>query len=174
MDKLILILLFSYPFSVETILITGGTGYIGSHTAVELIQREYHVSLLANLPNSKIEIVDTDFQRNQSEESLIIQILIVTNLFIKTGVWVLEMGDISFGVKARLQRSGMKLLHIMDRKLQQLKQYPSKRPQQQPSPDYPYPLRWTELLGESFHPLCYKYHNHLLRTCPMFEKVSYR
>ena len=66
------------------------------------------------------------------------------------------------------------MLQVLDKKLKQLKQYPSKRPQQKPSADYPYPLRWTELLGEIFHPLCYKYRSHLLQTCPMFEKVPYR
>lgn len=40
------------------ILITGGTGYIGSHTAVELIQAGYEVEILDNLYNSKIEVLD--------------------------------------------------------------------------------------------------------------------
>lgn len=40
------------------ILLTGGTGYIGSHTAVELIRVGYEVELLDNLANSKIETVD--------------------------------------------------------------------------------------------------------------------
>ena len=35
------------------ILVTGGTGYIGSHTAVELIQRGYNAILLDNLSNSR-------------------------------------------------------------------------------------------------------------------------
>jgi UDP-glucose 4-epimerase len=40
------------------ILITGGTGYIGSHTAVELIQSGHQVILVDNLSNSKIEVLD--------------------------------------------------------------------------------------------------------------------
>ena len=39
------------------ILVTGGTGYIGSHTAVELIQRGYNAILLDNLSNSREEVV---------------------------------------------------------------------------------------------------------------------
>ena len=39
------------------ILITGGTGYIGSHTAVELIQAGYEVEILDNLYNSKREVL---------------------------------------------------------------------------------------------------------------------
>lgn len=40
------------------ILVTGGTGYIGSHTAVELIQAGYEIKILDNLFNSKIEVLD--------------------------------------------------------------------------------------------------------------------
>lgn len=40
------------------ILITGGTGYIGSHTAVELIQAGYEIEILDNLYNSKIAVLD--------------------------------------------------------------------------------------------------------------------
>lgn len=40
------------------ILITGGTGFIGSHTAVELIQAGYEVEILDNLYNSKISVLD--------------------------------------------------------------------------------------------------------------------
>ena len=39
-------------------LITGGTGYIGSHTAVELIEAGYEVVILDNLFNSKIEVLE--------------------------------------------------------------------------------------------------------------------
>lgn len=42
----------------EKILVTGGTGYIGSHTAVELIQAGYMVEILDNLYNSKISVLD--------------------------------------------------------------------------------------------------------------------
>lgn len=41
------------------ILLTGGTGYIGSHTAVELIQSGYEVEILDNLFNSKITVLDS-------------------------------------------------------------------------------------------------------------------
>lgn len=40
------------------ILLTGGTGYIGSHTAVELIERGHEVEILDNLYNSKITVLD--------------------------------------------------------------------------------------------------------------------
>ena len=39
-------------------LVTGGTGYIGSHTCVELIQRGYEVAVLDNLCNSSAAVLD--------------------------------------------------------------------------------------------------------------------
>ena len=42
----------------QTILVTGGTGFIGSHTAVELIESGYQVVIVDNLSNSKIEVLD--------------------------------------------------------------------------------------------------------------------
>lgn len=43
---------------MEKVLATGGTGYIGSHTVIELIKRGYEVEILDNLFNSKIEVLD--------------------------------------------------------------------------------------------------------------------
>lgn len=40
------------------VLVTGGTGFIGSHTAVELIKSGHQVVLIDNLVNSKIEVLD--------------------------------------------------------------------------------------------------------------------
>ncbi len=41
-----------------TVLVTGGTGYIGSHTCVELLAAGFDVVVFDNLYNSKIEVVD--------------------------------------------------------------------------------------------------------------------
>ena len=41
------------------ILVTGGTGYIGSHTVVELIEQNHEVIIIDNLSNSKIEVLDS-------------------------------------------------------------------------------------------------------------------
>jgi len=40
------------------ILVTGGTGYIGSHTVVELMQQGYDVTIVDNLSNSSIDVLD--------------------------------------------------------------------------------------------------------------------
>ena len=42
----------------KTILVTGGTGFIGSHTTVELQQAGYDVVIVDNLSNSKAEVID--------------------------------------------------------------------------------------------------------------------
>ncbi|MBQ1932930.1 MAG: UDP-glucose 4-epimerase GalE [Muribaculaceae bacterium] len=40
------------------ILVTGGTGYIGSHTVVELQQAGYEVVIVDNLSNSNVDVLD--------------------------------------------------------------------------------------------------------------------
>ena len=42
----------------ERILVTGGTGYIGSHTVVELQASGYEVIIVDNLSNSQANVVD--------------------------------------------------------------------------------------------------------------------
>lgn len=43
---------------MSKILVTGGTGYIGSHTVVELMQKGYEVVIVDNLSNSNVEVLD--------------------------------------------------------------------------------------------------------------------
>ena len=40
------------------VLVTGGTGYIGSHTCVELLKNGYEVVIIDNLSNSSNDVVD--------------------------------------------------------------------------------------------------------------------
>jgi len=40
---------------MRKILVTGGTGYIGSHTCIELIKASYEVVVVDNLSNSSLE-----------------------------------------------------------------------------------------------------------------------
>jgi len=44
--------------TAQTILVTGGTGYIGSHTVVQLLEAGHQVVILDNLCNSKREVVN--------------------------------------------------------------------------------------------------------------------
>ena len=41
------------------ILVTGGLGFIGSHTVVELLEEDYEVVVIDDLSNSSIEVVDS-------------------------------------------------------------------------------------------------------------------
>ncbi len=43
---------------MERILVTGGTGYIGSHTIIELLKDNYEIDIVDNLYNSKITVLD--------------------------------------------------------------------------------------------------------------------
>ncbi|MCL4170456.1 UNVERIFIED_CONTAM: hypothetical protein GTU68_022820, partial [Idotea baltica] len=42
----------------QKILVTGGTGYIGSHTAVELIESGFEVVIIDNLSNSREDVLN--------------------------------------------------------------------------------------------------------------------
>ena len=44
---------------MKTILVTGGAGYIGSHTVVSLLENHYKVVILDNLCNSKISVLES-------------------------------------------------------------------------------------------------------------------
>ncbi|MBR9663000.1 hypothetical protein CWB35_21810 [Bacillus cereus] len=41
-----------------TILVTGGAGYIGSHTCVELLNSSYEIIVVDNLSNSSVESIN--------------------------------------------------------------------------------------------------------------------
>ena len=43
---------------MKTVLVTGGLGYIGSHTVVELIESGFEVVIVDNLSNSRLGILD--------------------------------------------------------------------------------------------------------------------
>ena len=42
----------------RTILVTGGAGFIGSHTVLLLLKEGFRVSIIDNLDNSVVEAVD--------------------------------------------------------------------------------------------------------------------
>jgi UDP-glucose 4-epimerase len=46
----------------KKILVTGGTGYIGSHTTVELLENGFDVVIIDNLYNSEAEVIDSIYQ----------------------------------------------------------------------------------------------------------------
>ena len=50
-----------------SILVTGGTGFIGSHTCVELMNAGYDVIVMDNLSNSKLESLK-EFRRLRANQ----------------------------------------------------------------------------------------------------------
>jgi len=55
---------------MQTILVTGGTGYIGSHTVVELLKNGYKVVILDNLCNSSPKVIDRILKITQPNDQL--------------------------------------------------------------------------------------------------------
>lgn len=49
---------YTITLMAEKIIVTGGTGYIGSHTTVELMQAGYEVIAVDNLSNSTRDVID--------------------------------------------------------------------------------------------------------------------
>jgi hypothetical protein len=68
---------------------------------------------------------------------------------------------------------------ILDQKFTALKKYPAKFPQDAYGACFnrrvsQYPIRWTEILGDIFHPLCYKYRAHISYNLPPLIFENYR
>ena len=57
---------------MKTILVTGGTGFIGSHTCLNLIRSGYKVLILDSLVNSFVNVID-DIKRLSSKSVLNIE-----------------------------------------------------------------------------------------------------
>ena len=47
----------SENLKMKKVLVTGGLGYIGSHTAVALIESGYEVIIIDDLSNASIEVL---------------------------------------------------------------------------------------------------------------------
>jgi UDP-glucose 4-epimerase len=56
---------------IKNILITGGTGFIGSHTCVELINNGYNLIIIDNLSNSKENIIDAIISITNKKEQIL-------------------------------------------------------------------------------------------------------
>ena len=59
------------------------------------------------------------------------------------------------------------LIQKLDSKLEALKKHPANSPQSTPQTTPGYPIEWTEILGDIFHPLTYSYRGQFLFTTPI-------
>jgi hypothetical protein len=66
------------------------------------------------------------------------------------------------------------MIKLMDDIYEDLKKYPARHPLEVYAENYKYPLKWTELLGDIFHPLCLKYYSHINQNLPKFKLIPYR
>lgn len=66
------------------------------------------------------------------------------------------------------------MMKVMDNKLENLKKYPGRTPTEIYTAEYPYPLEWSELLANIFHPIIYKYRNHIVNSLPAPDFNNYR
>ena len=90
------------------ILVTGGTGFIGSHACVSLINAGYSVVVVDNLCNSKVEALARIqlitgkqvrfYQADLRDEESIRQIFIDNKIKLKTknGIFDIKESDIEF------------------------------------------------------------------------------
>lgn len=66
------------------------------------------------------------------------------------------------------------MLKTMDQKLEKLRAFPSRFPQEITSESYAYPLQWDELLGVIFHKYNYQFHRFISQDLPMPQLTDYR
>lgn len=66
------------------------------------------------------------------------------------------------------------LIYILNNKLNQLKIYPAKNLRDCNRKDNKYPIKWTEILGNIYHPLILKYNDKVLKTLPMCICNNYK
>jgi hypothetical protein len=66
------------------------------------------------------------------------------------------------------------LIKVMDSKLEELKKHPATNPSATPETSPGYPVKWSEILGDIFHPLAAKYVGRFLFTVPTPHFTNYK
>jgi len=87
----------------KRILVTGGAGYIGSHTCVELLNAGYHVTVVDNLSNSALESLKRVIAITDKKDDLVSQELDLCNL-----IALEELFQRSFKYHAVIHFAGLK------------------------------------------------------------------
>ena len=63
---------------MKKILVTGGLGYIGSHTCVDLLEKNYEIIIVDNLCNSELDTLDSIYsitKKNLNFSTVTLQIM---------------------------------------------------------------------------------------------------
>ncbi|HHK7632082.1 TPA: GDP-mannose 4,6-dehydratase, partial [Streptococcus pneumoniae] len=55
---------------MKSLLITGGAGYIGSHTVLDLLDNNYEVTIIDDLSNSKKKVIESIKQISKKSRNL--------------------------------------------------------------------------------------------------------
>ena len=69
---------------MSSILLTGGMGYIGSHTAVELLENGHKIVIYDNLSNSSADVKEKIQEITNKELSFIVGDVLDTELLTQT------------------------------------------------------------------------------------------
>ena len=77
---------------MQTILVTGGLGYIGSHTVIELLKQNYYIVILDDLSNSNIDVINkiriiTNSNNIKLYCGNILNVLLLNEIFTKYSVY---------------------------------------------------------------------------------------
>lgn len=66
------------------------------------------------------------------------------------------------------------MLNLLNEKYEQLKIHPSANPRDCAELGNGYPIKWTEMLGDIFHQVCYKYKEQIMNTLPISIFANYQ
>jgi hypothetical protein len=67
------------------------------------------------------------------------------------------------------------MIKLLDSKLDEIRKFPATFPQDcKEVSNGKYPIKWTEMLGDIFHTICYKYKDKILHTVPLPNFTMYR
>lgn len=91
-----------------SVLVTGGTGFIGSHTVVELLNAGKDVVIVDNLCNSKVEVLDRIRAITKKEPKFykgdLLDVVFVEKIFIENGIdSVIHFAGLKSGAESILE-----------------------------------------------------------------------
>jgi len=130
--------------------------------AFELIKKNTELWAVGFAEESPGDIANIDDKRLYSKMQMRYKDMIGTSAYI-------------FRPKTQLALEWINKVHsILDNKYESLKSYPAPDSRTKNEEDSKYALKWTEILGNVFHPLCYKYLNRVSTILPKPDCINYQ